>query len=160
MPKVCDHTSVGLEVWKEENGLRKLLFIERRKYPFGYALPAGHADNDKNYETAAIRELEEEVGLQAANLMLVYEGRKENPCRREGGTWHYWKIYEAKVLDTLVRPSIDETKGFLWISIDEIRGLAIKTEAYLKKEIIEEEWEKAPGLEPVWYELLRELKVL
>lgn len=38
MPKICDHTSVGMFVWRGG----KLLLIERAKFPFGFAVPAGH----------------------------------------------------------------------------------------------------------------------
>ena len=77
MAKICDHTSVGMLVWKDE----KLLLIERMKFPPGFAVPAGHVDADSTYEDAAKRELKEEVGLDAENLELVLEIRKENPCR-------------------------------------------------------------------------------
>ena len=57
MSAKCDHTSVGILVWKEE----KLLLIERKNFPFGFAPPAGHLDGD-TYEEAAKRELLEETG--------------------------------------------------------------------------------------------------
>lgn len=90
--KKCDHTSVGMHVWR--NG--KLLLIERKKFPFGFAPPAGHMDDRPSFEEAARIELEEEVGLKVKNLKPIFEGRKNNPCRRKGGTWHYWKIYEVE----------------------------------------------------------------
>ena len=40
MVKKCDHTSVGMLVWKN----KKILLIERKKAPFGFAPPAGHVD--------------------------------------------------------------------------------------------------------------------
>ena len=78
MEKVCDHTSVGIMVWRGD----KLLLIERAKFPKGFAVPAGHVDGDATYEDSAKRELKEEVGLDAMGLRLIAEGRKENPCRR------------------------------------------------------------------------------
>ena len=66
MTKKCDHTSVGMLVWKED----KLLLIERKKPPFGFALPAGHVDGDDSFEVAAKRELEEEVGLKTNNIRV------------------------------------------------------------------------------------------
>lgn len=81
MPKVCDHKSVGMIVWKNE----KLLVIERAKFPKGFAVPAGHVDEDKTFEDAARRELKEEVGLDIQKMKLVWEERIENPCGREGG---------------------------------------------------------------------------
>jgi ADP-ribose pyrophosphatase YjhB (NUDIX family) len=155
MSKACDHTSVGMLVWKEE----KLLLIERAKFPFGFALPAGHVDGDPSFEVAAKRELKEEAGLEAEELKLVAEGRRDNQCRREGGTWHYWNVYEIKATGEIER-SQDETKRAGWYSRDQIAGLAQKTERYTKKEISEEEWERSPGLEPVMYDWFKELKII
>ncbi|NQV00584.1 MAG: NUDIX hydrolase, partial [Parcubacteria group bacterium] len=92
MTKKCDNKSVGMLVWRDE----KLLLIERKKQPFGFAPPAGHLDEDNSFEHSAERELKEEVGLDSKSIELLVEGRKENPCRREGGSWHYWKIYKIE----------------------------------------------------------------
>jgi len=52
--KNCDHTGVGIHVWR--NG--KLLLIERKKFPFGFAPPAGHVDGRQSFEVAAKRGVE------------------------------------------------------------------------------------------------------
>lgn len=155
MAKVCDNKSVGMLVWKDN----KLLLIERKQPPFGFAPPAGHLDDDTSFEKAAKRELNEEVGLETKSLRLVTEARKENPCRREGGSWHYWKIYEVKAEGKL-RPSKDETKQVGWYSRIQIEKLAKRTEQYLASKIAENEWQASPGLEPVWYEWFKELKII
>ena len=155
MPKICDHTSVGMFVWKND----KLLLIERAKFPFGFAVPAGHVDGDKTFEDSAIRELKEEVGLNAENLELVIEKRKENPCRREDGTWHYWKIYKVVTTGDIER-SKDETKKAGWYTKEQIKKLADRTEEYNNKKITEDDWNKNPGLEPVMYEWFKELKII
>lgn len=142
-------------VWKGE----KLLLIERKKKPFGFAIPAGHVDEDKTFEDAAMRELKEEVGLDGLNLRLVLEGRKDNPCRREGGTWHLWKIYELKVTGELI-PNLEETKSTGWYTKGKISELGLRTEKYRHGEISEEEWETDPGLEPVMYDWFKELKII
>jgi len=130
--------------------------IERKKFPWGFAPPAGHVDGDPDFESAARRELSEEVGLQASGLKLLTEGRKENKCRRKNGSWHYWKIYEAEVKGDLHR-SQDETKQAKWFSQTEIDNLSERTRQYLLGKIGEEEWEKSPGIEPVWLEWFAEL---
>ena len=140
MTKRCDHTSAGMIVRQGD----KVLLIERMKYPFGFAPPAGHVDGDENFEISARRELNEEVGLEATDLKLIFEGRKENRCRREDGTWHYWKIYEIKVTGEIKR-SKDETKQVGWYSSQEIEKLMGRTKQYLLSEVSEEEWEKNPG---------------
>ena len=155
MPKICDHKSVGMMVWKDE----KLLLIERARVPFGFAIPAGHVDGDKTFEESAQRELKEEVGLDAKELRLIMEGRRENPCRREDGTWHYWKIFQVVESGDVDR-SRDETRQVGWYTKEQIRELGNKTEKYRNKEISEEEWEKAPGLEPIMYDWFKELKII
>ncbi|MFA6601941.1 MAG: NUDIX hydrolase [Candidatus Paceibacterota bacterium] len=155
MSKICDHTSVGMVVRQGD----KILLIERAKGIKGFALPAGHVDGDKSYEEAARRELKEEVGLEAIGIKLLAEARKENPCRREGGSWHYWKIYAVTVQGELVR-SLDETKKAGWYSLEEIKLLGLRTKKYEEGGIAEAEWNNSPGLEPVMYEWFRELKII
>jgi ADP-ribose pyrophosphatase YjhB (NUDIX family) len=155
MTKKCDNKSVGMLVWRDGD----LLLIERRKSPFGFAPPAGHIDEDNSFEESAKRELKEEVGLEAQNIKLLIEGRKENPCRREGGNWHYWKIYQIEASGEIKR-SEDETKQASFYKKDDLLPLASKTEKYLDGVINQNDWEKSPGLEPIWYEWLKELKII
>jgi ADP-ribose pyrophosphatase YjhB (NUDIX family) len=146
---------VGVLVWRDE----KLLLIERARGAVGFALPAGHVDDDSSYEESAKRELQEEVGLIAQKLTLVAEGRKENSCRRQDGTWHYWKLYQAETVGEVER-SIDETKQANWYTKEEIKELAYRTQMYMKGGISNEEWVVQPGLEPVMYEWFKELKIV
>jgi ADP-ribose pyrophosphatase YjhB (NUDIX family) len=154
MSDVCDNKSVGMLVWKEGS----LLMIERKKYPFGFAPPAGHVDSDSSFESAAIRELLEETGLKTKNFQLLTEGRKDTSCRR-GGTWHYWKIYKMKVEGDLIQ-NIHESKQIKWFSKNEMQKLARRTQQYIDGRISEEEWQASPGIEVVWYEWLTKLKII
>ena len=153
--KECDHRSVGILVFKDAD----LLLIERGRPPFGFAPPAGHVDADVDFEHAAIRELKEEVGLNADHLELLIEGRRENPCRRPGGNWHYWKIYSTESADKIER-SLEETKQADYHTLDKIQMLAKRTKQYLHGQITEGDWEISPGIEPVWAEWFRELGIL
>lgn len=155
MSKLCDNKSVGMLVWRND----QLLLIERKKPPFGFAPPAGHVDDDKSFEVAAKRELKEEVGLEADTIELLIEGRKNNPCRREGGNWHYWKIYKVEA-ESEIKRSEDETRQASFYGKDILLSLADKTEKYLRGDIVQNDWESSPGLEPVWYEWLKELKII
>jgi ADP-ribose pyrophosphatase YjhB (NUDIX family) len=155
MTKQCDHKTVGMIVRKDG----KILLIKRKKPPFGFAPPAGHVDEDNSFEQAAKRELKEEVGLGTENIKLIVGGRKENRCRRPKGIWHYWKIYDIDAKGEII-PSKDEVKQFKWCSKDDLSSLAQKTEQYLKDKIKKSDWEKSPGLEPVWYSWFKELKII
>ncbi len=154
MSKVCDHTSVGILVWDKD----KLLLIERKNFPFGFAPPAGHLDGD-NFEEGARRELKEEVGLSATALKLVIKGKKDNKCRREDGNYHDWEIFEGKTSGQVVG-SKDETKKVGWFSKEEIRSLAERTEEYLSGKIDDEVWKLSPGIEEVWFQWFKELKII
>jgi 8-oxo-dGTP pyrophosphatase MutT (NUDIX family) len=153
--QTCDHTSVGLLVWRDG----RLLLIERKRPPFGFAAPAGHVDDHGSFEDAARAELDEEVGLDSKKLTLIREGRKNNKCRRPEGDWHFWRIYTPETSGTL-RPSLYETKSFLWADNRMLRELAERTKQYISGDIEQEAWEQQPGLEPVWYEWLSEIGVL
>ena len=142
-------------VWEND----RLLLIERRKGTLGFAPPAGHVDGDPTFETAASRELYEEVGLTVISLECIGEGRKNNPCRRIDGTWHYWKMYTVAANGKLKR-SEDETKQAGYYSRAQVAALAMRTEQYLRGEIPEASWEALPGLEPVAYEWLQDLELL
>lgn len=155
MTKVCDHTSVGMLVWRED----KLLLIERARFPFGFSIPAGHVDGDATFEEAARRELKEEVGLEAEELKLIKEGRKENTCRRGDGTWHHWKLYQVTASGE-VQPSKDEAKRAGWYTKTQVKELSQRNEQFLSQEISEEEWLRNPGLEPVMYEWFKELEII
>jgi ADP-ribose pyrophosphatase YjhB (NUDIX family) len=152
---ICDHTSVGILVWRGAD----LLLIERRNAPIGYAPPAGHVDEQGSFERAAKLELYQEVGLVADQLELLAEGRKDNRCRRENGTWHYWKIYEANVSGQ-VRLSPRETRGFIWAAPRVVQELVERTERYSRNLIDEMEWITKPGLEPIWVEWFKELNII
>jgi ADP-ribose pyrophosphatase YjhB (NUDIX family) len=152
----CDHTSVGILVFQEE----KLLLIDRKRPPLGLAAPAGHVDKhgdaddpeEKQFEDAARAELEEEAGLRVISLKLIGEGRKENPCRRPEGTWHYWRIYLAEAEGEL-KPSTEETRGHVWCSKREMEEL-------LSGESIMISSGKLGGLERVWLDWFTELDIL
>lgn len=142
-------------IWKND----KLLLIERKLFPFGFAPPAGHVDDKGSFENAAREEVQEEVGLTSLKIKLIAEGKKENPCRRKGGTWHYWKIYEVETTGEIKR-SEDETKQVNWFSQNQIRKLANRTNEYLAGKISEEDWQNLPGIEPVWLEWFKELQIV
>ncbi len=46
----------------------KIVLIERKNPPFGWALPGGFVDYGESYETAALREAREETCLDVKNL--------------------------------------------------------------------------------------------
>ena len=154
--ELCNHTSVGMMVF---NAQHHLLLIERRKYPYGYACPAGHVDDGETYEQAAQRELREEVGLEVVHLDCVLETTVDNACRRPAGSWHRWKVYQVQTTGELHR-NLSETKNAGWFDLPHIEALASKTQHYRAGIISEQSWQEQPGLEPVWYNFLTTLGIL
>jgi len=105
-------------------------------------------------------ELEEETGLKIVRKKLIFYGKKENFCWRIGGNRHFWSIYKVFKFSGELNPSPDETKQAGWYGHDQLLMLARRTKDYLAGKTGDEEWEKSPGLEPVWYELLQELDII
>ena len=46
----------------------KIVLIERKNPPHGWAIPGGFVDYGESFETAALREAEEETGIKVNNL--------------------------------------------------------------------------------------------
>ena len=139
-PKYCDHTSVGILIYNDKG---EVLLIDRNTFPFHKAPPAGHVDEHQSFEEAAIAEAREEVGLVISNLQLVAEGRRENPCRRVNGSWHYWKIYKADAIGEIVL-SPREAKSYEWCSPRRLRELELidATDAEVDELTLEDVWKR------------------
>lgn len=146
---ICNHTSVGMIIIREN----KLLLIERKKFPIGFAPPAGHVDMGETYQEAASRELVEEVGLEAVSISSLFKGRLENPCRRVDGTYHEWEVY---LIDTQgeVISNTEETKSHRWVTKEELGVLIVRTKEYESGSIDDESWSQHPGIEKVWVTIL------
>ena len=164
--KICDQKSVGILVKKDG----AILIIERKKFPAGFALPAGHLDGD-SFQEAAERELKEETGIAAQKLEYLLGEELPNPCRRENGTYHQWQVFRAASWQGEIRPSRDETKSIEWAHRERIFNLGKRTETFAAKHKIpvtelsrlttafseDPEWQSSPGFEPVWYYFLKNL---
>lgn len=61
----------------------RIVLIERRYEPFGWALPGGFVDVGERLETAAIREAKEEISLDVELEVLL--GCYSDPARDERG---------------------------------------------------------------------------
>lgn len=171
MAKICDNKSVGILVWKDG----KLLMIERKKYNFGFAIPAGHQDGD-DPEAAARKELFEEVGVDAERLEEKLKISLPNPCKREGGTHHGWTVFEAIKWNGEIKPSADETNDYFWADPERVAELTERLEGFTGIKNVpldlkslpllvgatneDVSWRVNPGLEPPMYFLLKNLGLI
>ena len=134
-------------------GLNKLRCIQERIIPFLLG-------RDPNWQRAnAGGDAQECARIVAERLRLIGEGRRGNRCRRIEGTWHYWKIFEAKVSGE-IRLSTREARSWIWASPEFVNQLIARTDMYSKNLITEREWIASPGLEPIWVEWFRELRIV
>lgn len=157
MMKKCDYTSVGVVV---HDSAGRFALLRRAKFPIGIAPAAGHIDDHGSPEQAALAEVREELGLTLHELKktAIYNRRVENRCRRPGGSYHIWYIYEATTSEIILRPDADETKGARWYDRTELQDLAERTRAYHAGKVGEADWAANPGLEEVWLPFMEELE--
>lgn len=66
----------------------KIVLIERKNPPYGWALPGGFVDYGESYETAALREAKEETGLTVTELRQfhTYSNPDRDPRQHTAST--------------------------------------------------------------------------
>lgn len=92
----CPHCKQAIEVYKNpvptvdiiiEVGAA-IVLIKRKNPPYGWALPGGFVDYGESYETAAVREAEEETKLVVQNLQQfrTYSDPSRDPRQHTAST--------------------------------------------------------------------------
>ncbi len=73
-------TDVIIRLWKGDS-LRGIVLIERKNPPVGLALPGGFVEVGESVESAAVKEMREETGLEVklSRLLGVYSDPKRDP---------------------------------------------------------------------------------
>jgi len=127
-------------------------------------------DGDSN---AVIRETNEETGLVITENKLVFRRELANPCKRSGGDHHLWEVYQAVSWNGELKKGSDAKQVF-WASLEDVRKFAARTEHVMQKNNLhlnniaeltkavlnDEEWMAQMGLEPVWYYILKDIKLI
>ena len=144
----CDHKSVGVVLTNPEG---QVLLIERARFPFFWAPPAGHVDDHGDVLQAAIEETKEEVGiaLAADSLRRAIDSQRmtNNRCRRSPDGWHDWTVFVATIGDVAMQLEPDEVKQMCWADPSELATMAYD-DIYPRQ------------LEPVWRAMFEQLGII
>ena len=117
--------TVDVVVYRQHTSVNRLevLLIERANPPQGWALPGGFVDEWEMVETAAIREVQEETGLDVNlnGLLYVYS----NPSR-DSRQHNLSVVFTAEVLmDTLITPTAgDDAQQAQFFNVESLPSLA------------------------------------
>ena len=104
---------------------KKYLLLERINPPPGFASPAGHIDEGENQKTAALRELEEETGINKKEIEFICEEEIPwNYCKSAKA--HYWYLYKTSINSEDVIIQKEEARSFGWYSAEELKDLKLE----------------------------------
>lgn len=117
------HIGVGVVVLNGED----VLLIRRAKPPRkgGWSLPGGHQEWGETVEECALREVEEETGLQVklTGLLDVIDSIRTND---QGETdWHYTLIDFAAISDHRHAVAASDASEARWFSLKELEALEL-----------------------------------
>lgn len=126
------HRSVAAII---KNNKEEILMLDRKNFPFGWACPAGHVEENETPEDALKREVKEESGLDVNNFrLIIHEFLDWNECRR-GVKGHDFFVYEVSGWNGEIHQNKLESKDLQWKSVEEIKNLKLEPawEYFLKK---------------------------
>lgn len=115
--------TVDAIVYFVENGITKVLLIERGSEPFKnkWALPGGFIEMDETLEQACIRELEEETGLKIKKMMQfrTFDAINRDPRHRTISV-----VFSAEIDKEKQVAGSDDASNAAWVSVNELPELA------------------------------------
>lgn len=123
------HEGAGMMILNQE---KQLLMVKRTKYPFLWTIPGGHMNPLENPKIAALREINEEVGLEFIDAQIVFEGFIKGDECMGGADIHKWYLYTVttKLRDIILN---DEASELAWFNINDIPVEVTFPVAYLIK---------------------------
>lgn len=130
--EIIEHSGGACALYVENE---KALFVRQYRYAYGesiYEIPAGKLNVGENPMKAAQRELEEETGIKADRLELLYVAYPTPGYTDE-------KIYIYRAFDgkkTATNPDEDEFVDTVWVSLDKVKEMLKNGEIKDAKTII------------------------
>jgi 8-oxo-dGTP pyrophosphatase MutT (NUDIX family) len=113
------------EMWHESAGVfvrnpaGRYLFFERTSFPLGFTIPAGHVGNEEAPRQAAIRELREEVGIEARDVTHVLDTDIDGDSCIGGADTHRWHVYREDLTSMMDVEVQEEGKHPVWLTLEE-----------------------------------------
>ncbi len=104
------------------NGGREILLQKRSatkdSYPLAYTTScSGHVDSGEDYDTAVVREMREETGLEVDISSLEKIGKV---CPSEETGWEFTAVYKFDCKgDEILIAQPSEVEAFEWVSVDD-----------------------------------------
>lgn len=102
----------------------KVLLIERKNPPYGWALPGGFTNINERSRQAAVRELFEETNIIVDERNLDFTGIWDDPNRdpRQRTVTLVFKL-NATYLDIVNMKAGDDAKSACFVPIDDLRDM-------------------------------------
>jgi 8-oxo-dGTP pyrophosphatase MutT (NUDIX family) len=97
----------------------KILLMERRTFPYGLTLPAGHLEYSESLEEALEREVYEETGIKVKGATLVGQFEQPESYCRYGADVEEWAVFlvdHGAKDDVIVRNN--ETEDAYWFPLN------------------------------------------
>ncbi len=104
----------------------KILMLDRKNFPFGWACPAGHVEAGETIELALLREIKEETNLNLKTYkLLIHEFVAKNKCVK-GHQGHDWYVFEIGEWQGKIKIDEEEAKQLVWQSLGKIKTLKLE----------------------------------
>ncbi len=110
------HIAIGALIIRDN----ALLLEERRTYPFGLEIPAGHLEYGESLEEALHREVYEEVGLKIKGYTLLAQLDYTEPICRYGSDIEEWALYLVDCPTGEPFINNNEAEALIWVPIKNI----------------------------------------